>query len=72
MPSYEFTCHDCGAPYEVRLSMSAYAAGDGKRCPACGSQNVERRITGCGVMTGSRSGSGNSTSSCGGGGSGFT
>ncbi len=70
MPSYDFTCHDCGTPYEVRLSMSAYAAGDGKRCPACGSQNVERRITGCGVMTGSRSTS--SAASCGGGGSGFT
>jgi putative FmdB family regulatory protein len=71
-PKTQYTCHDCGAPYEVRLSMSAYAAyaaGDEKRCPACGSENVERRITGCGVLTGSRSGS--SAASCGGG-SGFT
>lgn len=71
MPSYEFTCRDCDTPYEVRLSMAAYSAGDGKQCPACGSPNVERRITGCGVMTGSRSGSGSSAASCGGG-SGFT
>ena len=69
MPSYEFTCRACDALYEVRLSMSAYSAGEGKQCPACGSQNVERRITGCGVMTGSRSGG--SAASCGGN-SGFT
>ncbi len=71
MPSYEYLCLNCDAPYEVRLSMSAYAAGEGKKCPACGSPNVERQITGCGVLTGSRSGSASSGSSCGGS-SGFT
>lgn len=71
MPSYEFTCRACHAPYEVRLSMSAYSAGEGKQCPSCGSQDVERRFTTCGgVLTGSRSGGG-SSASCGGG-SGFT
>ena len=71
MPSYEFTCHDCGAPYEARLSMSAYAAGEGRRCPACHSTNVERQFTAVGVLTASRSGAGASSSRCGGG-SGFT
>jgi putative FmdB family regulatory protein len=64
MPSYEFTCDDCGAPYEARLSMSAYAAGEGRRCPACGSDKVERRFTAVSVLTGSRSGSGQGGSCC--------
>jgi putative FmdB family regulatory protein len=71
MPSYEFICRDCGAPYEARLSMSAYASGEGRRCPACGSANVERHFTEVSVLTSSRCGSGGGSSSCGGG-SGFT
>ncbi|HEY3286215.1 MAG TPA: zinc ribbon domain-containing protein [Gemmatimonadaceae bacterium] len=71
MPTYEYICLQCSAPYEVRLSMSAYSAGEGRRCPACGSTDVERRITGCGVLTGSRSGAGSGATSCGGN-SGFT
>ncbi len=71
MPSYEFTCRECAAPYEVRLSMSAYSAGEGIQCPTCGSANVERRFTAVSVLTGSRSGSGSGRSGCGGS-SGFT
>lgn len=71
MPSYEYICRQCDAPYEVRLSMSAYAAGEGATCPSCGSSNVERRFTAVGVMTGSRTGGSCAAPSCGGG-SGFT
>lgn len=72
MPSYEYRCRACNTPYEVRLSMSAYAAGEGATCPSCGSHDVERRFdTVGGVLTESRSGGSNSGSSCGGG-SGFT
>lgn len=71
MPQYEFICRDCSAPYEVRLSMSAYASGEGKQCPTCGSTNVERRFTAVGVLTSSRGGASCGTPSCGGG-SGFT
>lgn len=60
MPRYEFTCQDCSAPFEVRLSIAAYDAGEGKACPACGSTRVERRFTQVGVLTGSRTTSGGS------------
>lgn len=72
MPRYEFTCRDCAAPYEVRLTMSAYAAGEGHACPTCGSKNVERRFTGVSVLTSSRSSSSSGSSSGCCGGSGFT
>lgn len=45
MPSYDFTCQDCGGAYERRLSMSAYADGEGRECPECGSERVERAFT---------------------------
>jgi putative FmdB family regulatory protein len=70
MPCYEFVCQDCGAPYEARLSMSAYTAGEGRQCPACGSSNVERAFTAVSVITGGRSGGGGSCGNSGG--SGFT
>jgi len=71
MPRYEFTCQECTAPYEVRLTMSEYSAGAGRTCPACGSGRVERRFTTVNVLTGSRSSGGGGSSGCGGG-SGFT
>ena len=70
MPSYDFTCQDCGASFEVRLSMSAYSAGEGRTCPECGSHQVDRAFTTVNVIAGSRSGSGGYASggSCGSGG----
>ena len=62
MPSYDFTCQNCGTTYEVRLSMSAYSEGGGRECQACGSENVERAYTAVNVITGSSSGSGSSAS----------
>ncbi|MDH5761040.1 MAG: zinc ribbon domain-containing protein [Gemmatimonadota bacterium] len=52
MPSYDFLCRDCGEPYEVRLSMSAYSAGEGRVCTACGSDNVERTLSAAFVVSG--------------------
>ena len=57
MPSYDFVCKDCGAAFEVRLSMSAYSAGEGRSCPQCGSRQVDRAFTAVNVIAGSRSGS---------------
>ncbi len=73
MPSYEFTCQDCGAAFEVRLSMSAYASGEGRVCSRCGSTRVERAYTTVNVLIGGRSPSDGSWSgggSCGSGGCG--
>jgi putative FmdB family regulatory protein len=52
MPSYDFVCQDCGAPFEVRLSMSAYEAGEGRVCTQCGSTRVERTFTPVNVIAG--------------------
>lgn len=77
MPTYDFTCQDCGASYEARLSMSAYSAGEGRKCPTCGSPKAERVFAAVGVLTGSRAGDScaerrESGACCGGGGSGFS
>lgn len=72
MPSYDFVCQDCGAPYEVRLSISAYSAGEGRRCPSCGSEKVDRAFTAVNVIAGSHSGGGYASAGSCGGGSGFT
>ena len=56
MPAYDFVCQDCGSSFEVRLSISAYSAGEGRRCSECGSIRVERSFTAVNVIAGSRSG----------------
>lgn len=70
MPSYDFTCRDCGASYEVRLSMSAYSAGEGRECPSCGSNEAERAFTAVNVIAGG-GGGGYAPSSTSGGGCGI-
>jgi putative FmdB family regulatory protein len=72
MPSYDFVCQECGKSFEVRLSISAYSAGEGRACPECGSRKVERAFTAVNVIAGSHSssGSGSGGGCCGG--SGFT
>lgn len=69
MPCYEFLCKECNTPFELRQSMSAYAAAETHQCPSCGSVNVVRRLSAVGVMTGSRCAGGSSQGACG---SGFT
>ena len=72
MPSYDFVCTECGAPFEVRLSMSAYEAGEGRVCVQCGSTKVERAFTAVNVIAGGRGGGASYASGGCGGGSGFT
>ena len=72
MPSYDFVCQECGASFEVRLSMSAYADGEGRVCTKCGSTKVERAYTTVNVIAGGSSGSGGGWSGGSCGSSGFT
>jgi len=64
MPSYDFRCSGCGHDFERRLSMSAYAEGEGRVCPSCGSTDVQRSWTPVNVIAG-RPSSGDTRSSCG-------
>ena len=72
MPAYDYVCLDCGAKFEVRMSMSAYSSGDKPPCEQCGSANVGRAFTTVNVLTGSRGGGSGASfsagSSCGSGG----
>ena len=70
MPAYDYVCQDCGAKFEVRMSMSAYSEGAKPPCDQCGSANVARAFTTVNVLTGGRGGSGgfSSGASCGSGG----
>jgi putative FmdB family regulatory protein len=70
LPAYDYVCKDCGTPFMVRMSMSAYSGGDKPPCPACQSTNVERAFNTVNVLTASRGGS--SAASCGPVGSGFS
>ena len=72
MPSYDFVCQECGASFEVRLSMSAYADGEGRVCAKCGSTKVDRAYTTVNVITGGSSGGGGGWSGGSCGSSGFT
>lgn len=60
MPTYEYVCEDCGKPFDVRASMSAYSEGLSPSCPACGSKNAVRRFSSVSVATGSKGGGGSS------------
>ena len=65
MPAYDYVCEDCGARFEVRMSMAAYAEGAKPACEACGSPRVERAYTAVNVLVGGRSGGGSGGGSCG-------
>jgi putative FmdB family regulatory protein len=65
MPTYDYHCQSCGAEFEVRMSMTAYAEGPRPACPTCGATDVERAFTAVNVLTGGR---GASPPGCGSGG----
>ncbi len=68
MPAYDFVCQDCGARFEVRMSIAAYSEGPRTACERCGSTSVERAFTTVNVLVGGRAGTSSSGSSCGTGG----
>jgi putative FmdB family regulatory protein len=70
VPAYDHVCEDCGAQFEVRMSIAAYSEGAKPPCERCGSTRVARAFTAVNVLTSGRGGS-SSGASCGGGG-GFT
>ncbi|WP_456396739.1 FmdB family zinc ribbon protein [Desulfurobacterium sp.] len=47
MPVYEFKCEDCGKEFE-KFVISASKVSEVK-CPYCGSHNVKKRISACGI-----------------------
>jgi putative FmdB family regulatory protein len=56
MPVYEYKCMNCGVEY----SFLKLRAEDDPRCPGCGSEDAEKKISGfsCPAVEGSNSGSG--------------
>ena len=42
MPIYDFSCQDCGKVSEMLVHSTE---GHAARCPACGSENLERLIS---------------------------
>ncbi len=68
MPAYDFVCQECGARFEVRMSIAAYSEGAKTVCEKCGSKRVERAFTTVNVLVGGRTGGASSGSSCGTGG----
>lgn len=66
MPTYDYTCQECGVRFEVRMSITAYSEGAKPNCEKCGSEKVERAFTSVNVLTpGRSSNSGSSGSGCG-------
>ena len=55
MPTYEYQCQQCAAPFEVRQSIAQYSEGKTTSCPRCGSSDVVRRISPVSVAVGDRS-----------------
>lgn len=68
MPAYDYVCQQCGAKFEVRMSISAYSSGEKPPCEVCGSTTVERAFTAVNVLTSGRGGGSVSAASCGHGG----
>jgi putative FmdB family regulatory protein len=51
MPAYEYSCKDCNKDFTVFLSIEEGAAKPKMKCPHCGSDNVQKKITGFFVKT---------------------
>lgn len=43
MPTYQYSCQACGAPFEKRLRMMQ--ASQKQDCPSCGSDQTRKRIS---------------------------
>ena len=43
MPTYEYICEKCGAPFSLFLTYAEYDSAE-VRCPECGADRVRRKI----------------------------
>ena len=50
MPTYDFTCTDCGHATEVRATFSEKDAGLSPRCATCGGDDLRRLFRPVSVM----------------------
>jgi putative FmdB family regulatory protein len=55
MPAYEYACKDCGKDFTVFLSLKEYEAHAKIKCPHCGSDHAERKISGFFAKTSKKS-----------------
>ena len=46
MPAYEYVCSDCGKEFTVFLSLKEFDTNPKIVCPHCGSDHVQRKISG--------------------------
>lgn len=49
MPTYEYTCKECGERFELALSLGDHEKK--QKCPKCGSAKLEQRISSFTAMT---------------------
>ena len=45
MPVYEYTCKDCGKEFTVFLTIKEFEANPKIKCPHCGSDHVEKKLS---------------------------
>jgi putative FmdB family regulatory protein len=45
VPTYEYTCRECGATFSRREHIAEHGAS-GPTCPKCNSRDVEQRMSG--------------------------
>jgi putative FmdB family regulatory protein len=43
MPYYQYTCRDCGQPFEKKLPMSQ--ANETQSCPSCHSRETRKKLS---------------------------
>jgi len=55
MPAYEYGCRDCSKDFTVFLSIKEFDAKPKIKCPHCGSDNTQRKITGFFAKTSKKS-----------------
>jgi putative FmdB family regulatory protein len=55
MPAYEYVCKDCQRDFTVFLSIKEIDAKPRIKCPHCGSDNIQKKITGFFAKTSKKS-----------------
>jgi len=55
MPAYEYVCKDCNHEITVFLSLKEFESKPKTKCPHCGSDNVQKKLTGFFTKTSKKS-----------------